>query len=256
MTRAFDPDPNLKWLFCFAHPDDEVAVGAWIRRLSAQGGEVWLSWTHDTPIRRAEALGAARLLQVPDERCTFLGASDGRVVEEMGRLQPAFRSLMEKVRPDRVCTLAFEQGHLDHDATNLLVNVSFDGPVLEYPMYHPYTVAIQTLNEFADPSGEEVLDLTLEERRFKAELLRRYPSQTIRRNVFWYGIYRRLLLRPVYLDRLERMRVQTHFDFLRPNLPPKMADRVRRSAQWRRWVEHVEPFLAEESESRIRRWQA
>ena len=49
----------------------------------------------------------------------------------MPGLLSSFRAMMARVKPDRVVCGAFEQGHLDHDATHWLVTHSFDGPVFE-----------------------------------------------------------------------------------------------------------------------------
>ncbi|MCX7799628.1 MAG: PIG-L family deacetylase [Fimbriimonadales bacterium] len=242
--RAFDEDPSLRWLFVFAHPDDELGVCAWIRRLTRAGATVHACWTHHTPVRKAEAVRAMAALGVEERNLAFLPGVDGRVAEQMPELWPRMRQVVDEARPDRVVTIAFEQGHLDHDATNLLVNRSFEGPVLEYPMYHPYTRRIQTLNRFATPDGEEVLELTQEECALKRRLARGYPSQNIHAVLVWYHVYRWLTLRPLSLCRSERLRLQVHRDYRSPNLPPRLRREVERSATWRRWLLAAEAFLS------------
>jgi LmbE family N-acetylglucosaminyl deacetylase len=178
----------------------------------------------------------------PDQ-LSFFTFEDGQVIENLTELADRLRALVESFRPDRVVAPAFEQGHLDHDATNLAVNLAFEGPVLEVPLYHPYSRRIQTLNRFADPSGQEVLKLTAEERQLKARLARAYPSQTIWRNVFWYEVWQRLRLRFDPLSGTERMRLQVWKRFLEPNLPPAEAAQVARSSAWSRWVSYSGPVL-------------
>lgn len=217
------------------HPDDELAIAAWIRRLTAAGIDVWMSWTHDTPVREAEARHAASLLGVPDARLRFFHAPDGHVVDHLGELQPHFGTLMAEVDPSRVVCGAFEQGHLDHDATNLLVNQSFDGPVFEAPFYHTYLTKFPRINQFADPTGEEVLPLSREESAFKLALARTYRSQKIVRNLAWANLRDRLLGRPA-IGVAERLRLQTWTDFTAPNVPARSRDRVERSQQWSRWT--------------------
>jgi LmbE family N-acetylglucosaminyl deacetylase len=241
--RVFDSDPQLRWLFCLTHPDDEIAICAWIRVLASHGVEVFLSWTHDTPVREAEARAAADRLGVPQDRLFFHHAQDGLVLEELAVLKAGFQTMMKAVQADRVACGAFEHGHLDHDATNFLVNHTFGGVVLEFPLYHPYLTWLQTLNRFSDPTGEEVLRLTPEERRFKSAFSKHYPSQNIRRVLVWYEVYRAITLRPPDLRDTERMRVQTHKDFLTPNAPPRLAARIQASPQWRRWCGAVAPHL-------------
>ena len=241
--KVFDADPKTRWLFCFTHPDDEIAICAWIRILTAHKVAVFLSWTHDTPVREAEARAGAERLGVPADRLFFHHANDGLVLEEIETLADPFKWMIAAVKPDRIACGAFEHGHLDHDATNFLVNRSFEGPVFEIPLYHTYLTWLQTLNRFSDPEGEELLTLTDDERRFKSAFSRLYPSQNIRRVLFWYEIYRGLTFRPAELKGSERMRLQTHKDFLQPSGPPALVERVARTRQWDRWTGVIEPLV-------------
>ncbi len=217
------------------HPDDEISICAWIRRLVRNGNEVYLSWTHSNPTREAEGRAVALVLGIPQDRLFFFGATDGFACDEIPELLPQFKAMMEKVRPDRVACGAFEQGHIDHDTTNWLVNHSFDGPVLEIPFYHTYRTRFQTLNRFSDPRGQELISLDMDERRLKTTNARQYPSQNIWSVLLWYEIWQKARMRPMELTRTERMRWQTYFNWVRPNHPPRVARLVARTATWRRW---------------------
>jgi len=237
----FDLDPSLRWAFCMTHPDDEISICAWIKKLIGNGNEVCVSWTHSTPKREREARAAAVLTGVRPENLMFFGAPDGGVVDHLAHLETMFRDWFDVVRPDRVCCGAFEQGHLDHDATNLLVNRTFRGPVFEIPFYHSYLVRLQRINRFADPRGEEVRHLDHDEQRFKKLIARQYPSTNIWSVLLWYEVLQGSKLRRAELARTERMRLQTHRDFLTPNLPPRLAQRVRRCEKWIRWEKALAP---------------
>lgn len=241
---AFDDDPKLRWLFCMTHPDDEISICAWIHHLVNVGSEVFISWTHHTHTRKGEAIRAASLLGVQSERLRFLHGADGRVCEQMPKLLPEFKRMIEDIAPDRICCGAFEQGHLDHDATNLLVNSSFDGPVFEIPFYYTYLTRRPIVNRFASDDGQEIRPLSKTEQRFKVRFARQFPSQAIWRNLV-LDEARRILTRPraERLKQTERMRLQTHKDFLKPNLPPALADRVVRSSQWSRWEAAAKAIL-------------
>lgn len=256
--KVFDPDPSLRWLFCVTHPDDEISIAAWIKRLTSSGADVFMSWTHSTPVREAEARGVASVLGVRDENLIFHGATDGSVMNEVPNLLPKFRQMVAEICPDRIACGAFEQGHLDHDATNFLVNHSQSeirnpmtpshpgrAAILEIPFYHSYTKRLQTINRFADPSGEEVLELSPMEQQLKLQVAKSYPSENVWSVLLWYEIYRALTMRPVGLRRTERMRVQTHTAFLRPNHQGVMLAKVRRSASWNRWVNAIGPTVLE-----------
>ncbi|MER3497085.1 MAG: hypothetical protein C4320_10250, partial [Armatimonadota bacterium] len=168
-------------LAALTHPDDEIAMCVLLRRISRQGGELFLSWTHSTDIRRREAEGFADRMNVPADRRFFHGAPDGGTAEAMPDLLPRFDRMMQAAKPDRVLVGAFEQGHLDHDATHVLVRRSFRGPVYEVPFYHSYLTRLQRVGTFAGEGPAEEILLGPEEREFKKAVARGYPSQTIYR---------------------------------------------------------------------------
>ncbi len=218
------------------HPDDEISICVWIKRLTDAGAEVHVNWTHSNPIREREGREVAKLLGVPHEHLNFMAATDGSVCDELAALKPQFAELMNRVQPDRVCTGGFEQGHLDHDATNWLVHQTFGGPVFEVPFYHPYTRKLQKMNTFADPTGQQVLDLTKEEWPIKVQVAKSYRSQNIWSVLWWYEVWQVVRFKPIELRTRELMRRQTHLDFRKPNLPERLRIEVENSAQWRRWL--------------------
>lgn len=238
--KPFDHDPNLRWLFCLTHPDDDIAICAWIQRLTQAGNEVYMSWTHSNPVREAEARIVAKTLGVPETNLTFFEAIDGGICNQLEGLLPQFQALMERVKPDRVACGAFEQGHLDHDATNWLVNNSFEGPVFEIPFYHSYAIRLQTMNAFADPTGQDTIHLTKAEQKLKLQIAKSYRSQNIWSVLWWHEVYQMTRFKPAKLRKRELMRLQTHRDFLTPNLPEPHFSRVKACPSWKRWVSAVE----------------
>jgi LmbE family N-acetylglucosaminyl deacetylase len=241
--RIFELNRDLRWMFCMTHPDDEISICAWIKRLVENGNDVFLGWTHSNERREREARAVATLLGLPLNRLRFFRASDGGVVDEIPELIPQFSEWIRDVAPDRIACGAFEQGHIDHDATNYIVNQVYRGPVLEIPFYHTYLTRFQILNRFTDPEGQELLMLEPEEQRLKTHVARQYPSQNIWTILLWYEIWQKTKRRrPITLVQTERMRLQTHKDFLRPNHPPRLAGRVARSAAWRRWETSIRSY--------------
>ena len=241
---AFDSDPAIRWLFCMTHPDDEISICAWIKRLTSNGNSVFLSWTHSTPRREAEGRAVAEYLGVPQTNLRFLGAIDGAAVDEIPRLIDEYRDWIALASPDRICCGAFEQGHIDHDSTNFVLNQVFEGPILEIPFYHTYLSRIQTINRFAAPDGEQILNLSEAERQLKLHVAKQYKSQNIWRVLFWYEVWQALRLHPIELAKTERMRLQTHRDFTRPNLPPSLRAKVENSQTWQRWLKTIKPLIA------------
>ncbi len=226
------------------HPDDEISICAWIARLATvDPSRVWMSWTHRTDVREAEARAVARRLGVPDDHLIFHAGTDGFVCDEMAALLPGFQAMVDFIKPDRVVCGAFEQGHLDHDATNFLVNKSFDGPVLEVPFYHTYLTRMPRVNRFASSGGEEIITLTSPERQLKKAVARSYPSQAIWKNMIFAELWAKLS-GDGSLMASERMRLQTHRDFLTPNLPEPVGSMVARSERWLRWIQALERLKA------------
>ncbi|CAN5418228.1 hypothetical protein BH11ARM1_BH11ARM1_08390 [soil metagenome] len=240
----FRTEPDQTWLFCMTHPDDEISICAFMRMVARNGGKIFVSWTHSNPVREQEARSAMKLIGIPEQNLIFFNAPDGKVCENLDALVPRFESMMVKVQPDFVVCGAFEQGHIDHDSTNFIVNQTFAGTVLEVPLYNTYTRRVQTLNRFAgDPEGE-ILLLSNDDIRFKKNFARQYPSQTIWKILFWHQIYTTTLLRPARLYATERLRVQTHKDWLKPNQSPAVASRVTQSEPWRRWTQCITEYQA------------
>lgn len=238
---VFDPSPSLRWLFCMTHPDDEISICAWIHRLTRAGADVWMSWTHDTPVRESEARRVAKLLGVRNDRLFFHGAPDGDVCVHMQDLLPRFKVMMQTIEPDRVVCGAFEQGHIDHDATNCLVNHSTEAKVLEVPFYHTYLTRFPRVNRFADPGGAESIHLDADEQALKKRVARSYPSQ----NIWWNMMAADLRARATgdgSLLAAEWMRPQAHKDFAKPNLPGDLAAKVESSGKWKRWMAALAEF--------------
>jgi LmbE family N-acetylglucosaminyl deacetylase len=227
------------------HPDDEISICAWVRYLVASGAEVHLSWTHHTKVRKYEAGYSAEYLGVPEDRLFFHAGRDGDVCDQIEELTPSFSEMVNLVQPDRICCGAFEQGHLDHDATNLLVNKTFCGLVFEIPFYHTYLNRMPIVNRFAQPDGQEIIKLPREVQAFKVAFSKIFTSQSIYRNLQFSEVRRtfRLESPEEALRKTERMRLQSHTDFLTPNLPEPLASKVRSSPKWQRWEKAVRAIL-------------
>jgi LmbE family N-acetylglucosaminyl deacetylase len=246
-VKAFEVEGNERVLFAFTHPDDELALSAFISRLLHKGIPIQILWTHSTPVRAAESRNAMHALGVDSEALTFFETEDGNVISSVKELRRTVSAIVLAFRPTRVVTHAFEQGHIDHDATNLLVNLCYKGPIFEAPFYHTYLTRFPKLYCFSTPQGEERTPLTAAERKMKKRLVKMYPSQTVRRNVVVYELVHTMTMRKPPLFQFERLRRQRHTDFLQPNHPEPLASRVARSRTWHRWVEGAEALLESSS---------
>jgi LmbE family N-acetylglucosaminyl deacetylase len=245
--KAFDLDPNHRWLFAFTHPDDEIAIIAWIRRLARAGATVYAGWSVSNPTRESEARAVFDSIGVSQDRLFFFRAPDGSACEHLRDLVENWSDVLTVAQPTRIAACAFECGHLDHDSTNFAIHHARQRrcpsvPQFEIPLYHTYLTKVPVLNRFAQPDGEEVLPLTEEEWHLKRRISRAYPTQNIGSLLVWYTIWGWVRFRPPALCRTERMRLQTHFDYTTPNLPSPLRERVQRSPKWRRWLRNVQDF--------------
>ena len=176
---------------------------------------------------------------------------DGSACEQLIRLTESWANAIERADPDRIVVTAFECGHLDHDATNFAVyhaiqdKLKREVHILEVPLYHTYIDKIPVLNRFTSPENEEVIKLTEEERKFKKVLSRQYPSQRIASLLVYYHFWNWIQFKHPKLTSTERMRRQTHFDYMTPNLPEALKQKVMKSEKWERWTQSVEKYKKE-----------
>jgi LmbE family N-acetylglucosaminyl deacetylase len=247
----FDFDAEQRWLFVFAHPDDEITVAATLRRLVQQGAAMRLLWLHSTPVRRAESLEAVALLGIPPADCQFLAFADGSFTKDLPNLISAIAKEAGSFGPGAIVTHAYENGHLDHDATSFAVSMAATCPVLEFPEYWPYTPRIRAIHRFADPTGEHVSALSHEEQRLKREMLKLYRTQTISRMLPLFELAARLAGRRPSFSGCERLRLTVAKNWLEPAVPARYAAQVLRSREWRTWVEAVARFVGEASSGTI-----
>jgi hypothetical protein len=217
----------------FPHPDDEIAIIGWMSHLARRGVSVSALWMHSTPVREAESRAVMARAGVTD--LTFLTATDGKLVDTWQDWEPAVRDWLGDRDISHPVTVAFEQGHLDHDATNWLVNRNTSHPVRELPLYHPYSRQLLRANVFAGNGQAESRLLSPAEYELKLSLLRSYPSQRIGQILQGYRLMSRLTGRPDPF-RQELMRIQTHQDFRIPNHGAEFRQEIERSRPWARWI--------------------
>lgn len=244
--KAFDLNVK-RWLFCFTHPDDEISIVAWIKRLCDAGASVYCTWSVSNPVREAEARAMIGSLGVPQENMFFFDAPDGDACDHIQRISAFISDVIDKTNPERIALGAFECGHIDHDSTNLAVALANKGrlPMFEIPFYHTYLTRIPIINRFATPDGQQIIDLTPVEQKLKVRASRSYKSQNIGSLLFWYTALQWAKLKPAALCKTERMRRQMHFDYTVPNLPQSLHEKIMSSAKFTRFREVALSRLAD-----------
>jgi len=110
-------------LFLLAHHDDEVFCAGALAGALAAGRRVRILWATAGGLapaarRLAEGRRVQRLLALPDADVRLLGLPDQHAVEHLDRLEAEADGLMHGVA--EVYVTAWEGGHPDHDAMNLV----------------------------------------------------------------------------------------------------------------------------------------
>lgn len=185
------------------------------------------------------------MLGVSPDCLTFLEGTDRHLPEKMPQLLPQVRRVVDSVVPDRVVVGAFEQGHLDHDATHLLVREAFAGAMFEFPEYHPYTRLFPVLGRFsAESAGDERIELSELELLQKRQLCTQYPSQRIAQNL-WAADLRARLSGELPLGTREFLRpVPAKPDYATPQHGPRLREEIEGSERWARWLRALAAFRA------------
>jgi len=230
---VFRATQNDQWGFVFPHPDDEISIIGWMSHLVQHGISVSALWMHSTPVREAESRAVMERVGATD--LTFLAAPDGHLADTLQEWEPHLQSWFACRAITHPVTVAFEQGHLDHDATNWLVNRNSCGPVREVPLYHPYSRKILRANAFAGQGISESRTLNSDEFQLRCSLLESYPSQRIGTILRTYRAVHRLFGNPDPF-RIERMRIQTWTKFDTPNHADPLRQEILQSQPWARWI--------------------
>lgn len=241
--NPFEIVAGHRWLFLLAHPDDEMAVLAWMRRLDQAGVSIRCVWLHSTPIREAESRMVMRDAGIADDAMIFWQFPDGNTVDHLDEILEKLKGVVDEYRPTRAMTLAFEQGHLDHDTAHLCLRVAFPGTLFEWPMYYGYYREFMHLNTFTGEGKGHEIELNAWERAWKTRMVSVFKSQTMKRNLLLYRIFCFLTLRPYWINQRETARLATWTDFRRPNLDEETREKVLGCARWARWRKQTEDFL-------------
>jgi LmbE family N-acetylglucosaminyl deacetylase len=163
-----------KYLFLFAHPDDDVFVAGTMKLLLDRGAEIHCVWATSGDYfglekKREKQLAAAMdIVGVPPENLHLMRFPDLGLIAGMNDVADALASLLSDVRPDVIFANAFEGGHPDHDSVNFLAcegsaRAAISPRLYEFPLYNgagPFYYWWWKINSFPD-SGLPALNAPL-----------------------------------------------------------------------------------------------
>lgn len=155
-----------------AHPDDEAAgCGALLLRMhepavafltdgAPRDPYFWRAYGSREQYAAARRREAEAVLGLAGARGHFCEITDQELFRELGRAQRWLEEILSRVRPEAILAPAFEGGHPDHDAADLLAFVAGGEagiPVWEYPCYHRSVDGALVHQKFRDSTGNEVV---------------------------------------------------------------------------------------------------
>jgi LmbE family N-acetylglucosaminyl deacetylase len=186
--------PRAKYLFLFAHPDDEVVIAGTMKLLLEAGAEVYAAWTTSgdfitkREIRESELRRSMDILGLDESHTHLLRYPDLGSVAMLEDLADTLTSLLETIAPGIVFANAYEGGHPDHDIVNFLAyeasaRLGITPDLFEFPLYNgtgPFRHWRWRINHFP-PGGPVVLHNPLSDDaiRCKYEMMKAHASQKL-----------------------------------------------------------------------------
>jgi len=170
-------------LFLLAHHDDEVFCAGRLARARRQGQRIRVLWATaggfaPASRRQREGVAVARLLGLAASEHVSLGLADQGAMDHLPEIATALRGMLQGVAS--VCVPAYEGGHPDHDAVNLVAaRVCAGGPpVDEFSLYcrQGRSVAVKRLFA-AEPGPPERFLLDPPALHLRRALIRANASQ-------------------------------------------------------------------------------
>jgi LmbE family N-acetylglucosaminyl deacetylase len=185
-------DPTKKYLFAFAHPDDDVGISGTMRLLVRKVAEIHCAWGTSGDFfgqgkkREAEAYKAMDILGLNHSQVHLLKFSDLSLVSKLDEAADAMAEFLSYLKPDVIFAVAYEGGHPDHDAVNFMVwegsiRADLSPQMFEFPLYNGSGTVSSLgwrINSFP-PGGPPLLHTVLDEDAIqcKYRMMRTYASQ-------------------------------------------------------------------------------
>jgi LmbE family N-acetylglucosaminyl deacetylase len=158
-----------KYVFLFAHPDDDVFIAGAMRLLLERGTELHCVWVTSGDYfgkgeqREKELAQAMSVLGLHEPCVHLLRFPDLGLLSRLDEAADSFAALLDRIRPDVIVANAFEGGHPDHDCVNFL---AYEGPtrlgiaprLFEFPLYNGSGPSYQwrwKINRFPNSSPPE-----------------------------------------------------------------------------------------------------
>ena len=177
-----------RYLFIFAHPDDEVYTCAFIQKLVEQKKRVDViyvtSGDYQSPatgkIREAEVREAMRILTVPDGSITFMRVPERQLMGKVNEVCINILARTAELPPDCVISHDFEGGHNGHDAVGFCASYvaeKIHSSLYVFPAYYAWPEK-RLWNQFVPPrEATDTLILSSEMKILQKRVISAHASQ-------------------------------------------------------------------------------
>ncbi|MBN2559422.1 MAG: PIG-L family deacetylase [Phycisphaerae bacterium] len=258
-TPADSPSKTGKGiLFVLAHPDDECFFSPRIKEAVDAGHAVYCAYTTDggghgvsPEIRMRESGNALALLGVPPQHLFFAGVTsgirDGSSYMRIGDVYDAAYQSIGHLRIDEIYVMAWEGGHVDHDACHLvgvaLARALGIERVYECPGYNRYRAIpflFRVMKWIPRKAATSTCRFGLAEGLFFFSLCLCHRSQW----KTWIGLGPEAFVRLVLRRRHDRRRVAGIDYTVRPHTGPLLYEK-QFGISFDRFREATAPFVSE-----------
>jgi len=175
-----------KYLFVFAHPDEEIYTCVTIQRLALQNKTVHVlyvtSGDYNGPklveIREKEALEAVQLLGIKSENVRFLRIPEKRLMSELKDVRGQIEQIVAAFDSDCLVTHDFEGGHNGHDAVSYVATKAARIlPTYTFPAYHDWPERRKYNRFISQHPATETFRLDNEQKDLKRSVMNVHASQ-------------------------------------------------------------------------------
>lgn len=176
-----------RYLFVFAHPDDEIYTCAFIQKLISEGKKVDIlyvtSGDYQGPemikVREEEVRESTQLLNVPMPNVHFMRVPERQLMNKVNEARNNLLAQAKELAPDCIVGHDFEGGHNGHDAVSFCasrVAGELHIPLYVFPAYHGWPEK-RLWNQFASHEATDILTLTPEMKVLQDRVIVIHASQ-------------------------------------------------------------------------------
>lgn len=191
LSDQFLIEGSSRFVFLFAHPDDDVFASGLMRMLIEKEVQLNCLWATSggylggDKVRETELLRAMNILGMPQSAIHLLKFPDLGLVAMMNQAAETLADYFRQFQPQVIVVNAFEGGHPDHDSVNFLAyegcyRAGLRPAILEFPLYNGAGPARHwwwKINGF--PHGDPSFSIPLSDQliEMKHQIMSVYSSQ-------------------------------------------------------------------------------